>query len=612
MQKFTTTFIFTFLFLFSFHVCAQAPAGYYDAADGKSAAELKTKLFEIIHNYISADYDGFTAMYWGNTYFKQTDWNSNGYYWDMYSNVQRSTYNSSEMSREHCMPRSWWGTSTDYGVANSDLHNLYPADYTANSKKSNYPLGEVGSASWTNGSSALGPNTYSGYLGTVFEPADEYKGDFARTYFYMVTCHEDYANRWKDDGLASMLDNNTYPVFKDWAISLLLKWARQDPVSQKEIDRNNAVFAIQQNRNPFIDYPDLFEYVWGNKTGVNFVATNMTFTPALLTPQDETAVNFGSIQKGNTKIKSVPLRSVNLSGNVEFEWLQNSSGFFSLDLTSIDASSSNLSSGTTFNITFQPTGVGSYTAKLKVTNTDSGLTSYVNVSGTASENTSVEPVIPNEDEDVIFFYTGPWDKTSLPTYFATNAKSGPYGNGDFSFRANGEYLTITLDESPDYMRFAMFPRNSWATNNNHLYVFEGTSLENMETTPIADFDNVFMSVGDSYNNSPAIPLKEDTRAIKILYSKVLQNLGVNNLFVTRRYASGIIDSGESNGIYVSGKNGYVYVSGVEQPVWLEVYNLYGMLVRKERVSEANAAFALPSRGIYITKIGAKVQKITSE
>ena len=62
-----------------------------------------------------------------------------------------------------------------------------------------------------------------------------------------------------------MLSHNKYPAFKDWALQLLLKWAKEDPVSQKEIDRNNAVYGIQKNRNPFVDYPGLEQYVWGDK-----------------------------------------------------------------------------------------------------------------------------------------------------------------------------------------------------------------------------------------------------------------------------------------------------------------------------------------------------------
>jgi hypothetical protein len=138
----------------------------------------------------------------------------------------------------------------------------------ANSAKSNFPLGVVGSSFiFDNGVSRVGQNTFPGYSGTVFEPAGEYKGDFARTYMYMVTCYEDYAMDWRSTGTQSMLYQNTYPVFRPYAVNLLLKWHREDPVSEKEKNRNNAVYEIQQNRNPFIDYPQLAEFIWGNQKG---------------------------------------------------------------------------------------------------------------------------------------------------------------------------------------------------------------------------------------------------------------------------------------------------------------------------------------------------------
>ena len=97
------------------------------------------------------------------------------------------------------------------------------------------------------------------YTDNCFEPADEFKGDFARSYFYISTIYEDYYQLWQ----SPMLNNNTYPVWKPWALDLLLKWHRQDPVSPKELARIEAVYNIQGNRNPYIDYPNLVENIWG-------------------------------------------------------------------------------------------------------------------------------------------------------------------------------------------------------------------------------------------------------------------------------------------------------------------------------------------------------------
>ena len=268
-MKFTRNFIITILFtcLF-FNAFAEIPTGYYDAAQGKNQAELKTSLHNLIRNHTFLVYDISTSIWW-YTYFKATDWNSiGGYFWDMYSDNKRSTYNSSLMNREHCMPRSWWGDSSSYPSydANGDLVNLSPADAEANTVKSNLPLGIVGTATYTNGVVKVGNNTFpGGYTGPAFEPANEYKGDFARTYLYMVTCYEDYSIYWHGTGTETMLNGGTYPVFKQWAINMLLKWNSDDPVSDKERNRNEGVYSVQHNRNPFIDHPELADFIWGTR-----------------------------------------------------------------------------------------------------------------------------------------------------------------------------------------------------------------------------------------------------------------------------------------------------------------------------------------------------------
>lgn len=255
---------------------AQPSPGYYNNAVGKKQKDLKTALHLIVRPHILLNYDSSTSIWW-NTYFKQTDWHPNGYFWDMYSTNKRSTYNGSLMNREHSMPRSWWATSSEYSLqdANGDLHNLNPSDAQANTEKSNFALGVVGaSPTFNNGVVKVGKSAYPGYSGTVFEPANEYKGDFARCYMYMVTCYEDYATRWTSTGTSSMLGNNTYPTFKPYAINLLMEWHRNDPVSSKEINRNNAVDEIQKNRNPFIDFPVLAEYIWGEYQDEKWDGTN--------------------------------------------------------------------------------------------------------------------------------------------------------------------------------------------------------------------------------------------------------------------------------------------------------------------------------------------------
>lgn len=145
----------------------------------------------------------------------------------------------------------------------TDLFHLYPVSGYVNSRRNNNPFGEVADPEETfTGGSKLGKCTFPGYTGTAYEPLDEYKGDLARTYFYMATCYHDSIASWESDMLAG---NNT-DDFSEWAKELLLKWHRQDPVSEKETRRNDSVFVLQGNRNPFIDYPELVEKIWGGDT----------------------------------------------------------------------------------------------------------------------------------------------------------------------------------------------------------------------------------------------------------------------------------------------------------------------------------------------------------
>ena len=256
-----------------FSAFAQAPNGYYQNTKGKSGAALKTALYSIISNHVERSY----KQLW--TDFGQTDLRKDGKIWDMYSNVTNYTLGKDQAgqfhgegdayNREHSFPKSWFD---DQYPMYTDLFHLYPTDGYINGMRSNYPFGETTLPTKTskNGYSKLGPCSTPGYTGTVFEPNAEYKGDFARTYFYMATAYEGRFSNFH----SPMLAGNKYPGYQKWALDMLLRWAKEDPVSQKEIDRNNAVYKIQKNRNPYIDYPGLEQYVWGDKTSSAFDPDN--------------------------------------------------------------------------------------------------------------------------------------------------------------------------------------------------------------------------------------------------------------------------------------------------------------------------------------------------
>ena len=255
---------------------------YYKAADGKKGAELKTALCGVIYNREEGgDLNTAYKALW--THFRTTDARPNGTVWDMYSNKVEFEFGTNQdtgsgnqegqyYNREHSFPNSWFGGKVM--PMYTDLHHMYPTDKIVNNKRGNNPFGETNGESYmsANNFSKLGKCTVEGYTGIVFEPNDEYKGDFARTYFYMVTCYEEQIPTWYTSFPESQptLDGNTYPGLSDWQLKMLMKWAKNDPVSEKEINRNNAVYGIQKNRNPFIDYPGLENYIWGDKKDVPF------------------------------------------------------------------------------------------------------------------------------------------------------------------------------------------------------------------------------------------------------------------------------------------------------------------------------------------------------
>ncbi len=272
---------------------AQGPndsGSYYQNASGKKGAELKTALSGIIYarNEGGSLANAYKALW---DHFRKTDARPNGTVWDMYSNLREMTFGTDQdtgsgnqegqyYNREHSFPNSWFGGKVM--PMYTDLHHLYPTDKVVNNRRSNYPFGETNGERYmsANGFSKLGACTFPGYSGVVFEPNDEYKGDFARTYFYMVTCYEEKLADWytANDDCRPTLDGNAYPGLSEWQLNMLMKWAKADPVSEKEINRNNAVFAIQENRNPFIDYPGLEDYIWGDKQTMLFLYDNYNDT----------------------------------------------------------------------------------------------------------------------------------------------------------------------------------------------------------------------------------------------------------------------------------------------------------------------------------------------
>jgi endonuclease I len=267
------------------------PPNYYNAAAGLSCAPLKTALSTIITTgAVQLTYTPGVWTAYLKTDIKRNFENTRDVIWDMYSDrgpgqnepyefiyqtnqCGNYTKESDCYNREHSFPQSWFvgGTYPMY----SDINHVFPTDGWVNALRGNFPFGEVttieatpGNPSQNGSKRGTGAAVNFGYTGTVFEPINEYKGDFARAQFYMATRYESLIDGWQNNGNANEVLNGTeYQAYDDWYIKLLYKWHLQDPVSDKERARNDSVFVVQNNRNPFIDNPQWVLDVW-NCTGL--------------------------------------------------------------------------------------------------------------------------------------------------------------------------------------------------------------------------------------------------------------------------------------------------------------------------------------------------------
>ena len=288
MKKLAITII---ILIFCVQLFGQIPPGYYNTAQGLTGTQLKTALHNIIDNHTSVSYSSI----W--THVQTTDKKTNNKVWDMYSDIPggtppyQFTFSTHQCSgslnytqegdcynREHSWPQSWFSSASPM---KTDLFHVYPTDGYVNGQRGSYPFGEVLSPTWTslNGSKKGNCDSQLGYSGIVFEPIDEYKGDFARTYFYMSVRYFNEDSGWANNAMVNGA------VIKTWALNMLLQWHLNDTVSLKEIARNNAVYGIQSNRNPFIDHPEYAGQIWGtpSKSNLNpneFLRINIYPNPA--------------------------------------------------------------------------------------------------------------------------------------------------------------------------------------------------------------------------------------------------------------------------------------------------------------------------------------------
>lgn len=370
---------------------AAIPSGYYSAADNKKGSALLSALHGCIDGHTTLSYSSL------ENYYDDTDLTADGYIWDMYSTC-KFTINDDGGSqsricdvwnKEHSIPQSWFGEASPM---KSDLFHVYPTDARVNNFRGNMPYGETSNRSYIDGNSKalgyIGSSNFSGYSGKVFEPVDEYKGDFARTYFYMVARYLDRNFNKSENGKVVFTYSGETTGLTTYATNLFLKWHRQDPVSKKEIDRNNAVYKHQKNRNPFIDYPYLAEYIWGEKKNETMVfdelmsssdpdfvpgesdgsRENVVRTPVLNV--NATTVNFPSVLVSEESSYSIKVTGMYLTTNVTLTISGEDADMFEVSRSSLTIAEANSSiTQNNVTLTYVPTEEGQHSGTLTIAST---------------------------------------------------------------------------------------------------------------------------------------------------------------------------------------------------------------------------------------------------
>ncbi len=438
--------------LVAFSGNAAEPTGYYSAAEGKTGQALLKALEGIVGSHTTISYDGLWTLY------KYTDVGSDGYIMDMYSTAkfkpgtnQCGSYSSVGdcYNREHSFPKSWFN---DASPMVSDAFHIYPTDGKVNGQRSNYPFGVCANGTYLSSTSKgkplgkLGKSTYSGYSGTVFEPDDMYKGDFARTYFYMAAAYNSKIANWSSD----MLAKNSYPAFTTWAINMLLEWNRLDPVSEKEITRNQAVYnggggsLKQNNRNPFIDHPELAEYIWGNKQGQAWYL-NATADPVITSPTSNNTIDFGVVAAGSTTSQTITVKGTNLSEDLEISI--SGSGFTTSAST---VSYTDAMNGKTVTIYYvAPSTAGTYTGTLTV---ESSETNSVQVPITVKVLNGIPASVSNITESsFVAKWTNQNEETNYSVYvYGSDGKTLLSGYPKTVAASKGQYYVSGLSPLTTY------------------------------------------------------------------------------------------------------------------------------------------------------------------
>ena len=577
------------------NIFAQIPTGYYDGTAGLTGAALKTKLWEIIKNgHQDKGYDGLWTAYYTTDRDKYYE-NDNSLL-DMYSEKPTSTdsynftlgsnqcgvggnYNSEGdcYNREHTIPQS---SFNDGYPMRSDVHHVLPTDGYVNNRRGTYPYGVVASSSWTStNGSKLGSSAVNGYSGTVFEPIDEFKGDFARIIFYFATRYENIISTVS----FPMFGNSAYPGISSWSLPMLLQWHTNDPVSEKEIDRNNAAYSFQGNRNPFIDHPEYINSIWGTTTP----DTEAPTTPTNLTVTGSTSSSISLSWTASTDNIIVAAYDIYVDGTLKTSSASNS------------ATVTGLNPSTTYTFFIKAKDATGNTSNQS--NTATGTTTENTGGGGSTGTTCGTETFETIPASSSSYSTRTWTSNSI-TWTATDARTDQNLNNRAILIQNGSLTSSTISGGIGSLTVSTKQYYSGSAGSFNLLI-NGTvvgtipytsstssSGGTITTTTISNINLTGNNVIKLTNNSTSTRVAIDDLSWTC-YSGL--STTENNKVSLNIYPNPV----KNNTLFVNGKN-------IEKINRLEIYNMNGILVQVIEKPFSNKNYITlknTTKGMYLLK-----------
>jgi len=571
------------------NIFAQIPTGYYDGTAGLSGSALKTKLSSIISSgHQTKSYDALDDEYPNSD--KDSYYEKDGTVLDIYSEnptetdpyvyqfgvkkcgnykIEGDCYN-----KEHIFPQGYFNKASPMV---SDIHHIVPTDGKVNGMRSNFPFGNVGSSvSYTSkNGSKLGTSNSVNYSGKVFEPINEFKGDVARMIFYFATRYE---AKLKDFDANDILTNTSFPGIQSWELEVLKQWHTQDPVSQREIDRNNAAYTYQRNRNPFIDHPEYVDLIWGTTTP----DTEAPSTPTNLIVTGSTSSTISLSWTASTDNIMVATYDIYLDGT-----LKTSSSSNSITVTGLNPS-------TTYSFYVKAKDAAGNTSSQS--NTTTGTTTENTGGNDGGSTTSCGTEDFEEASGAVNTYkTVTWSNNGI-TWTATDSRSDQTINNKAITVRNGTLSSSTISGGISSLTIKTQLKFSGTNGSFKLFINgieKGTIpySDTVTTTTISNINvsgNVTISIQNNSTTSNRVAFDD-------LSWTCYNGLGTDETTVNKFsiYPNPV----KNNTLYVTGKN-------IEKIKRVEIYNVNGILVQVIEKPFNNKNYITlknPTKGMYLLK-----------